>query len=120
VVEDFERLYEQRYGKGSAYRDAGMEMTQFRVTAKGIMDRPALTETFPGNGNADDALLGRRPIFVDDANGFVDAPIYAFDALETGQVIEGPAVIHTPVTTIVLQAGQTGRINIYRNTIINF
>ncbi|NNM00737.1 MAG: hydantoinase/oxoprolinase family protein, partial [Gammaproteobacteria bacterium] len=40
VLEDFERQYEMRYGKGSAYRDAGVEITQLRVTGSGLMPRP--------------------------------------------------------------------------------
>ena len=46
LVEDFEALYERKYGKGSAYRDAGMEMTMFRLTARGLMARP---EVVPEN-----------------------------------------------------------------------
>lgn len=42
VVAEFERLYERKYGKGSAYREAGLEMTQFRLTARGLMDRPEI------------------------------------------------------------------------------
>src|SRR5262249_7958037 len=33
LVNDFEALYERKYGKGSAYREAGVEMTRFRLTA---------------------------------------------------------------------------------------
>jgi N-methylhydantoinase A len=34
--------------------------------------------------------------------------------------MRGPAVIHTPITTIVLQAGQTGRMDPLRNIVIEF
>ena len=37
---DFEALYERKFGKGSAYRAAGMEMTMFRLTARGMVERP--------------------------------------------------------------------------------
>ena len=32
---DFETLYERKYGRGSAYREAGMEMTLFRLPLAG-------------------------------------------------------------------------------------
>ena len=120
LIGDFEGLYEQRYGKGSAYRDAGVELTQFRVTARGLMDRPSLTRAQPGTSDPSAAEIERRDIFVDARGAFVDSPIYAFDKLAAGNVVRGPAVIHTPVTTIVLQEQQIGRIDAYRNTVIEF
>jgi N-methylhydantoinase A len=48
LVDDFEALYERKYGKGSAYREAGIEMTMFRLTARGLMPRPHLPETPEG------------------------------------------------------------------------
>jgi N-methylhydantoinase A len=35
-------------------------------------------------------------------------------------MIEGPAVIHTPITTIILQDRQTGRMDAYRNIVLEF
>ncbi|MGQ3027246.1 MAG: hydantoinase/oxoprolinase family protein, partial [Ferrovibrionaceae bacterium] len=52
VVTDFEALYERKYGKGSAYREAGMEMTQFRLTARGLMDRPQIEAEATGGPDA--------------------------------------------------------------------
>ena len=48
------------------------------------------------------------------------ADIFDFERLEPGNVVKGPAVIHTPITTIVLQARQTGSIDGYRNIVIDF
>jgi N-methylhydantoinase A len=42
LVSDFETLYERKYGKGSAYREAGVEMTMFRLTARGVGGRAKL------------------------------------------------------------------------------
>ena len=46
LLKDFEELYERRYGKGSAYREAGVEMTMFRLTGRGLVERPNV-ERFP-------------------------------------------------------------------------
>ncbi|MFN8722506.1 MAG: hydantoinase/oxoprolinase family protein [Rhodospirillales bacterium] len=120
LVGDFEALYERKYGKGSAYREAGIEMTMFRLTARGLMERPRLEPAAPGGSDASAALTGRRPIFVEAAGGFRDADIYDFGRLAPGNVVRGPAVIHTPITTIVVQAGQRGTIDPYRNVIVDF
>jgi transcriptional regulator with XRE-family HTH domain len=42
LVDDFEALCERKCGTGSAFREAGIEMTMFRLTARGLMPRPAL------------------------------------------------------------------------------
>jgi N-methylhydantoinase A len=120
VVNDFEALYERKYGKGSAYREAGIEMTQFRLTARGLMDRPELARLPEGGLDSSAARQGFRRIFVEARGGMVEAPIYDFEKLRPGNVVTGPAVIHTPITTIVLQDRQQGRIDGYRNTLIDF
>ncbi len=122
VIGDFEALYERKYGKGSAYREAGMEMTQFRLTARGLMERPEIeAEATRGPDAAPPpARSGRRPIFVEAAGAMVESDIYDFEKLKPGNVVAGPAVIHTPITTIVLQAGQTGTLDGYRNVIVDF
>lgn len=120
VVGDFEALYERKYGKGSAYREAGMEMTQFRLTARGLMERPRIDAEATGGPDAAAARIGRRPIFVEAEGRMVESDIYDFERLKPGNVVAGPAVIHTPITTIVLQAGQTGTLDGYRNVIVDF
>lgn len=120
VVDDFELLYERKYGRGSAYREAGIEMTQFRLTARGAMDRPELIPLPIEGSDSSSALIGKRRIFVEAAGRMTDADIYDFEKLRPGNVLEGPAVVHTPITTIVLQKGQRGQLDAYRNLLIDF
>ena len=119
LVLDFEMLYERKYGKGSAYRAAGIEMTMFRLTAKGLMTRPEIDKLPLMEKDSSKGKVGRRPIFVDSANKLVEADIYSFEKLMPGNMIDGPAVVHTPITTIVLQDRQTGFLDEYRNMIVN-
>ena len=64
LINDFEALYESRYGKGSAYRDAGIEMTRFRLSASGMIARPAFAAQPLAGASPDAARTGRRGIFV--------------------------------------------------------
>ena len=118
LMADFEALYERRFGAGSAYRAAGMEMTMFRLTARGLMERPRIEAAALGGADPEPARIGRRDIFVEAAGGLAPAAIYDFDRLAPGNLVVGPAVIHTPITTIVLQDGQSGRMDKYRNIVI--
>jgi len=120
LVSDFEAQYERKYGKGSAFREAGIEMTMFRLTARGLIDRPQLEPQALAGADAAHAKIGRRPIFVDARNGMAAADIYDFGKLRPGNAVPGPAVIHTPITTIVLQDKQRGTMDGYRNLVIEF
>ena len=120
LVSDFEAQYERKYGRGSAFREAGIEMTMFRLTARGLIDRPRLEPQPLAGIDALHAKIGRRPVFVDANNGMAQADIYDFGKLAPGNVVPGPAVIHTPITTIVLQAKQRGTMDGYRNVLIDF
>jgi len=119
LIADFEALYERKYGKGSAYREAGVEMTLFRLTASGLLERPELQAAKMGSADPSRAKVGKRRAFVEAKNAMADVDIYDFERLAPGHVIAGPAVIHTPITTIVLQAGQKGTVDGYRNFLID-
>ncbi len=120
VADDFEALYERKFGKGSAFREAGIEMTQFRLSARGLMARPELLPTPASGPDPSAARIGRRPIFVDARSAMVESDIYDFELLRNGNVVAGPAVIHTPITTIVVQEHQQAVIDPFRNVIIEF
>jgi N-methylhydantoinase A len=120
VISDFEALYERKYGKGSAFREAGVEMTMFRLTARGLMERPRMEAAALQKPDSSAARVGQRPIFVEAKGAMVPSDIYDFEKLAPGNLVKGPAVIHTPITTIVLQANQMGTMDGYRNIIIDF
>ena len=118
LIADFEALYERKFGKGSAYREAGVEMTMFRLTASGKIERPNLPKVAEGAADAGAAKIGRRPVFSERHGALVEADIYDFTRLEPGNRLAGPAVIHTPITTIAVQADQTARMDGYRNIVL--
>jgi N-methylhydantoinase A len=115
---DFETLYERKYGKGSAFREAGIEMTQFRLTARGLLEHPDMSAAQTVGEDSSAALTGRREIFVEAKSAMVESNIYDFTLLNPGNVVNGPAVIHTPITTIVVQDNQKSVMDQYRNIVI--
>jgi N-methylhydantoinase A len=120
VIDDFEHLYERKYGRGSAFRGAGMEMTAFRLTACGLMARPQIEKSALEGRSSTHAKIGERDVFVAARNGIGRAEIYDFVGLKPGNVIEGPAVIHTPITTVMIQERQVGRMDEFRNIVLEF
>jgi N-methylhydantoinase A len=99
VLARFEEIYESFYGKGSAYREAGVEIGLFKLNAVGQMVKPQLPEL----GTADEeALKGSREVFWRDGGELRETPIYNGPRLGAGLVVAGPAVIEFPETTIVV------------------
>jgi N-methylhydantoinase A len=92
----------------------------FRLTARGLIERPRLEPLPLAGSDCSHAKIGRRPIFVEAKKGMSEADIYDFGKLVPGNVVAGPAVIHTPITTIVLQANQRGSMDGYRNVLVDF
>ncbi|MBT7266590.1 MAG: hydantoinase/oxoprolinase family protein, partial [Rhodospirillaceae bacterium] len=120
LVDDFEQLYERKYGKGSAYREAGIEMTMYRLSASGVLKRTEVETEELQSPDASHAKTSQREIFVDAQNGMATADIYDFTKLQAGNKLIGPAVIHTPITTIVIQEGQRAQMDEHRNIVIEF
>ncbi len=115
---DFEQLYERRYGPGSSYRAAGIELVTFRLKAHGLMQRPLLEPGRLSGSDPSHAERGRRHILVADEGGMRPVTVYDFERLEPGNVVRGPTVIHSPITTVVVHSGQIGRMDGLRNLIL--
>ena len=120
LVDDFEALYERKFGRGSAYREAGIEMTLFRLVARGVMPRPKLPEFAEGPADPAAALIATRRIFDETAGAMAQGRIYDFTRLIPGNELDGPAVIHTPITTIVLHTGHHARMDRWRNIVVTY
>lgn len=118
LLQDFEQQYESRFGKGSAYREAGIEITMCRLTAIGKIDRPRIASSELGDTDASVAKIGERPILSLDNEELTNGDIYDFEKLRPGHSLHGPAVIHTPITTIVVHEGQRAYMDEVYNVVI--
>lgn len=110
VIEDFENIYESYYGKGSGYREAGIEIGLFKLEAVGKMVKPALPELRSTEGQS---LVGARSIFWRDIGGglTVETPIYRGESLGLNENVNGPAVVEYSETTIVIPPFAKGHVD---------
>jgi N-methylhydantoinase A len=115
TVNRFERLYEQRYGAGSAFKEGGIEMTEFRVRGVGPLSTPELQAHETTASNPEAARLGTKEMQFEAAGGRIDGTLYDFEELTPGDEITEPGVILTPVTTIVVNPGDVARMDRYHN-----
>ena len=115
TVNRFERLYEQRYGAGSAFKEGGIEMTEFRVRGVGPLSTPELRAHETTASNPEAARLGTKEMQFEAAGGRIDGTLYDFEELTPGDEVTEPGVILTPVTTIVVNPGDVARMDRYHN-----
>jgi N-methylhydantoinase A len=108
VLVRFEEIYESFYGKGAAYREAGIEIGLFKLNAVGRMIKPKVPEH---STVSQDHTIGSRDIFWLDQGEIVETPIYLGDKLEAGYVVSGPAVVEYPETTVVVHPYATGTVD---------
>jgi len=111
----FDTVYEQAYGQGSGYREAGKDIITFRVRAMGKLKKPGLKRLPLGGADPQSALKERRPVFYQEYDDFTTTPIYQFEQVAPGMEIVGPAVIESPMTTIVVNPNDRATMDEYRN-----
>jgi N-methylhydantoinase A len=111
----FDQLYELTYGQGAGYREAGKEIMAFRVVAIGTLKKPRLRMYPLGQNRANAALKRERPVYFDEEKDFVTTKIYDYGRLAPGSEVSGPAVIETPITTIVVNPKDRAVVDQYLN-----
>jgi N-methylhydantoinase A len=114
LVRRFIETYEARFGEGSAFEAAGVELTTFRVVASVPTHRPQLRPlpAVATNGQAP----ATRPVF--SGGEWHDARIIRQEGVHPGLELDGLAILEMADTTIVIGAGQHGHVDHYGNVVI--
>jgi N-methylhydantoinase A len=115
LLDSFEQSYEKIYGKGTAYRKAGVELSHFVVTATVRTYKPKLKALPPQGESPGAGRAGERRVYFD---GFITAPVFRMERLAPENRIAGPAVIESPATTVLLHPDQTATVDSYLNLLI--
>jgi N-methylhydantoinase A len=118
----FYSRYEAIYGKGAAYRDARLEIVNFRVRAMADTRRPRLAQVTPETAlrTPPPTAVHFREVYWDGKGGLMPTPIYNGAMLRPGHVIEGPAVVETTDTTVVVRHGQLLQVDTWGNLALHF
>lgn len=112
----FERQYEELYGAGTAFARAGIEIHALRVDAVGAVTKPRLARARMGTGDPSAALKGTRQAHF--GGSFRPSKVYERDRLEPGARVDGPAIVESPLTTVVIPPGHHAEIDAYRDLVL--
>jgi N-methylhydantoinase A len=111
----FDSLYEKAFGQGSGYREAGKEILTFRVVATGLLKKPDVKAEPVSKSSGNAALKGERDAYFEENKNFLLTRVYDFNKMQPGMEFSGPAIIETPVTTVVVNPGNRAAMDEYRN-----
>ncbi len=102
LLERIKRAFERRHEALYTYSLPEQEpvLVNARITTVGAL--PALPQEPPAGTGAPSPPTGRRRIYLD---GWLEAPVFDFAALVSGQVVAGPAIVESETTTVLLRPG---------------
>jgi N-methylhydantoinase A len=105
LSDSFDSEYERLYGRGTGFRDAGIEVTTCRVHAYGTVSH--LEIKGPANDVKWSKTSSSRSVYWPETHQREHTPVYRQDNIRPGAVIEGPAIIELPTTTVAVRPRQS-------------
>lgn len=118
LIADFDRSYEKLYGPQTAFREAGIETTLFRIEATKTVKKPRLKIYKQAAEDISKALVGEREVYLYEVENFISTKVYDGMKIGPGHAIIGPAIIQQPGTTVVIGPDQSAKVDQYLNIII--
>jgi N-methylhydantoinase A len=117
MVEQFHTEHRRAFGHSTPGEPT--EIVNLRVTALGLITKPALQEIDPDHADpAASAVQGCRPVYFAEIGGFVACPIVVRYGLGHGAVVEGPAIVEEMDSTTVLHPGYRATVDRFGNLVI--
>ncbi|MBD3256372.1 MAG: hydantoinase/oxoprolinase family protein [Candidatus Lokiarchaeota archaeon] len=104
LSQSYDNLFEKIFKRGTKSPELGYHIT--KAIATGIVPVPKpklLEEEIDGKEPPEGASKGQREIFWE--TGWHEASLWEMGLLNAGNVIDGPAVIEAPATTLLLPPG---------------
>jgi N-methylhydantoinase A len=116
AIDEFHTIHEQLYSFKQPV--SPVEVLDLRLDLIGVRAGQKMQSEAFGTEDPAVALRTRRPVYFHDQGGFVDTPVYDGTLVTPGQLIQGPAIIEEPTTTIVVHPGQEAMADQYRTYVI--
>lgn len=112
--EQFEAVYERRYGPEATYGESQIEIVTFRVTAELSTPDPTVAEA-SDTSESSPPVWKTRDVYWGADDGWLDSDIYRGSELTVGATAAGPALLQMPQTTISVRPDQTAAVDNYQN-----
>ena len=116
LFERFFKRYEELYGRSSAFRGSRLEIVTFRLRATvptpgpRLLPADRLVAAIPER-----ARKGRREVYWETLKEVRESPVFDGASLEPGNALEGPALVGTTDTTVVVPPGRRLVVDLFGN-----
>jgi N-methylhydantoinase A len=101
---------------GHSAPEEPVEIVSYRVRGVGRVPPVAMPQFKPTGATLKDALRETRRVRMDGED--LECPVYQREKLDVGLTLEGPAILDQFDCTTVIYAGQTGRVDEWKNLIV--
>lgn len=117
LVADFHATHERL--RGSREPGQTVECLRWRLLALGRTPELALRPVADRPGqSAEVALKGQRPAYFQELGGMVETPVYDAERLPAGAVVQGPAIIEEPTTTVLVLPDWRAQVSRFGNYVL--
>lgn len=116
LKEGFEAAHRQRFG--FIAEGEPVQLVTMRVEAVGLVPRAQLTRHEDAGHDASAAIIGRRDVYMPEAEGMVSCPVYDRGLLKAGNTFAGPAIVEQMDATTVILPGMEATVDSYLNIIL--
>src|SRR5713101_4817863 len=107
ICDAFEKEFSEAFSPFVVNPDGGVFIESFILKAIVPTKKVELPKMKLEGSNPGSARKGERGVFCPEAKTFQTTPIYGYESLRPGNVIEGPAVVEGEYTTLVVPAPMT-------------
>jgi len=105
LLESFDRIYEQRYGRGTGSRTAVVEITNCHLQLVQTLPKAALHVASPAGPLVP---FGHRRVYLGE---WAEVPVYRWEAIPLRASFAGPALIDAAGTTVWIDAKHEARVD---------
>jgi N-methylhydantoinase A/acetone carboxylase beta subunit len=113
IARKYDELFEEIFLRGTKSPELGYHVTKAVATGVVPVPKPVLPNyELSGKEPEEDASKGNRDFFW--GNGWHNASIWEMGILKSGNVVDGPAVIEAPATTLVVPPGYRATLDEHR------
>ena len=119
ICDNFTEQYAAIYSPEATFPMGGINVECFYLTAYVEMPPLELTASeVVGTVPPTSALAKSRQAYWHGHGGMCETPVFIFEELEVGNVIEGPALIEARDTTYVLEPQWRFTLDVYKNVLL--
>lgn len=116
IDQDFDEIYENLFGKGSGYRQGGVQISGFQIRVTSATPKPEFATKVKDDTGVEHTS---RLVYWSELAQTVDTPVVRLTDQVLSESLSGPYLVELPDTVIVIRPGQSGKFDETGNFVIN-